>query len=778
MSTSVSSPSAAKQTILDQPKAGTLTVKYMPDADEVYENPPRFVWLPTLDEGSRYVLKVTEGGSVNGKPLFIYEDLHRNFFTPDHAYAPGEYSWVYAVWDPVQGAPASAWSESRCFTVPADLKAVPLPSRIDRAKAASPSHPRLWFDADKVSAFVAALRENPDHCGFRNFHERSVKPWIDRPIIAEPAPYPDNKRVASLWRQMYIDCQEVIYAIRHLAIAGRLMEDASLLERAKQWLMAVADWDVLGPTSRAYNDEAAFRVASALAWGYDWLYDRLDDREREVVRAALLARTREIADHVIGHARIHIFPYDSHAVRALSAVLTPCCIALLDDEDEEVRSWLDYTVEYLFSIYSPWGAKDGGWAEGPHYWTTGMAYLLEAAGLIRNYYGVDILQRTFFQATGDFPLYTKAPGVRRTCFGDDSTMGDPPSLKTGYNMRQFAGATGNGHYQWYFEQVKRDDPGTEDLFYNYGWWDFAFEDLQYAHDLTAVEAKGPTDLPLLHVFYDVGWVALQKDMSDPERHMQFVFKSSPYGSLSHSHGDQNAFLLRAFGEDLAIQGGYYVAFNSSMHRLWRRQTRSKNAILIGGKGQYAERDKALGKAASGKLLAVKQDATSIFMSGDATAAYRSLNSGVRLVQRDVHFVRERYFVIVDRVSLDEPAPIAFLFHTENEMEIGGQTFRVTGKQAGLYGHFVFSSAGKPVLRQHQGFPDVDPAEIEGLPLQWHLTAEAPAARQHNLVTLLVPYALNEPARVLHFIDDQGFSTDLYFVDEKDQEFSVVLPKEF
>ncbi len=777
MSTSVYANSNTKRYILDQPKAGTLTVKYSPDAEEVYENPPRFVWLPTLDEGSRYVLKVTETTPQSSQPPFVYEDLQRNFFTPDHAYAPGDYCWSYAVWDAERGMPASAWSESRRFTVPAGLRPAPLPSSASRAETAKQSHPRLWLDASKVSAFAAALKKNPDHYGFRNFYERSVKPWLDRPIIAEPAPYPDNKRVASLWRQMYIDCQEVIYAIRHLAIAGHLLEDEEILIRAKEWLLAVADWDVLGPTSRAYNDEAAFRVASALAWGYDWLYGCLDAEERKIVRTALLERTREIAEHVIGHARIHIFPYDSHAVRALSAALTPCCIALLGDE-EEARDWLDYTVEYLSSIYSPWGAKDGGWAEGPHYWTTGMAYLLEAAGLIKSYYGIDILERAFFRATGDFPLYNKAPGVRRTCFGDDSTMGDPPSLKTGYNMRQFAGTTGNGHYQWYFEQVKRDDPGTEALFYNYGWWDFAFEDLQYAHDFPAVEAKPPTDLPVLRVFHDIGWVALQKDMGDPARHLQFVFKSSPYGSLSHSHGDQNAFLLRAFGEDLAIQSGYYVAFNSTMHRQWRRQTRSKNAILIGGKGQYAERDKALGKAASGRLLAVKQDATSIFMSGDATAAYQSLNPGVKLAQRDVHFVRERYFVIVDRVSLDAPEPITFLFHTENEVEIGGQTFRLTGRQAGLYGHFVYSSAGKPVLRQQQGFPDVDPAEIEGLPLQWHLAAETPAARQHNLVTLLVPYALDQPSRVLHFIDDQGFSTDLYFVDENDQEFSVVLPKEF
>jgi hypothetical protein len=357
-------------------------------------------------------------------------------------------------------------------------------------------------------------------------------------------------------------------------------------------------------------------------------------------------------------------------------------------------------------------------------------------------------------------------------------MGDLPSLKTGYNMRHFAGATGNGYYQWYFEKVKQDDPGTEDLFYNYGWWDFAFEDLVYAHDYPAVDPKVPSDLPVLRTFDDVGWVALQKDMHDPKRHLQFVFKSSPYGSLSHSHGDQNAFLLHAYGEDLAIQGGYYVAFNSTMHREWRRQTRSKNALLIGGRGQYAERDKAVAKAASGKLLAARQDAKGIFMSGDATAAYRSLNPAVKLVQRDVHFVRERYFVIIDRVDLDEPESISFLYHAENEMEIGGQTFRVTGRQAGLYGHFVFSSAGKPALRQEQGFPGIDPTEIEGLPQQWHLTAETPSAKRHNLVTLLVPYALNDPMRVLHFIDDQGFSTDIYFVDEDDREFSVVLPKSF
>ena len=388
----------------------------------------------------------------------VYPGIRRNFFTPHHAFAPGRYRWRYAVWDPQKEVVAGNWSSSRSFAVPEGLTATPLPSAADRLARADLRHPRLWLGPDQAAAFAEALRRDPDHCGFQSFYERSVAPWIDRDITKEPLPYPDNKRVADVWRRTYIECQEALYAIRHVAIAGRLLDDEALAARAKAWLLSLAAWDIRGTTSRAYNDEAAFRVATALAWGYDWLHDRLDASERDLVRSALLERTREIAEHVIDRARIHVFPFDSHAVRALSAVLVPCCIALLD-KAPEAREWLDFTTEYLFSIYSPWGGPDGGWAEGPHYWTTGMAYLLEGAGLLRNYLGVDLLGRAFFQRTGDFPLYTKAPGARRVSFGDDSTLGDLPSLKVGYNVRQFAAATGNPHYQWYFERVRSRGSG-------------------------------------------------------------------------------------------------------------------------------------------------------------------------------------------------------------------------------------------------------------------------------------------------------------------------------
>ena len=128
-------------------------------------------------------------------------------------------------------------------------------------------------------------------------------------------------------------------------------------------------------------------------------------------------------------------------MRAVSAVLVPASIALLHDE-EEARDWLDYSIEFLSTVYSPWGDSDGGWAEGPHYWMTGMAYLIDAANWLKNYSGIDLYQRPFLQKTADFPFYTKPPDIRRATFGDDSTMGDLPCLKLGYNVRQFAGVTG------------------------------------------------------------------------------------------------------------------------------------------------------------------------------------------------------------------------------------------------------------------------------------------------------------------------------------------------
>ncbi|WP_424933472.1 DUF4962 domain-containing protein [Amaricoccus macauensis] len=761
---------------LDQPKPGRLTIQYSPDEQtELAENPPRFTWLPVIEEEACYLVRLSTDAGFDEDSTQVFGPIPLNFFTPDIALAPGRWHWGYAVADAETGQRLSDWSTTRSFTITEDLPETPLPSREKRFEGATTAHPRLWLTPNRLKDFKKAVKADPDHCGWSNFYEKSVLPWMNREVMKEPAGYPNNKRVAPIWRQTYIDLQEAWYAIRHLAIGGKVTGNDEMTARAKEWLLEVASWDPMGVTSRAYTDEWAYRVNNALAWGYDWLHDDLSDEERTAVRASLLERTRDIAEHAIINAKIHLFPYDSHAVRSVSLTIVPACIALLgEDEDDEVRDWLNYCIEFLYTVYSPWGDSDGGWAEGTNYWMMGMAYLIDAANRLKSYTGLDLYKRPFFRNTGDFPLFCKAPNTRRATFGDDSTMGDLPCIKTGLNLRQYAGVTGNGAYQWYCEENLRLNPGTEGAFYNWGWWDTNFDDMVFRTDYPEVEATSPEG-GLRH-FRGIGWVGVQHAMDDPNNHIQLVFKSSPFGSISHSHGDQNAFCIAGYGEDLAIQSGHYVAFNSTMHRLWRRQTRSKNAILINGKGQYAEKDKAKAMAATGRIVAAEEREDHIYICGDATPAYQSLSPEVTLAEREIYFVRNSYFVIVDKVDAEKPVTVEWLLHANNPFELGKTSFRNTGERAGFYGQVVWSEAGKPKITQDTGFPDVDPKEYEGLPVSTCLTAQYPAATRHRIATLLVPYKLTEPKRIFHFLDDQGYDADLYFTDSDENSFRVVMKK--
>ncbi|MEC5399850.1 DUF4962 domain-containing protein [Uliginosibacterium sp. H1] len=800
--------------VLDEPVEGSLTLRYQPAHDAVVEeNPPRFAWLPELDADACYVLRVTplvQGGSAaaagtrgempgqtphgtSGKTSSgetssgetstsetRFAGITRNFFTPDTALAPGRYRWAYAVQaSEHEGSapPASAWSAEREFEVPAGLAPTPAMRRDERWAAASASaHPRIWLDAQRLAALRTAVKADPGIHGWDRFMQQAVAPWADRAPVDEPPPYPGHKRDVAAWRASYIACQEALYAIRHLAVAGAVA-DPALREQARIHLLATARWDARGTTSREYNDEASFRVASALAWGYDWLHDLLSEDERAEVRGVLVQRATEVATHVIDRARIHVFPYDSHAVRAIGSVLVPAGIALLGEEPA-AQTWLDYAVDCLDGLYPPWGGAQGGWAEGPGYWTTAMAVFLDAAGLLRNFCGHDLFRRPFVQNTGDFILYCRAPDTRRSAFCDESTLGNLPSLKVAYNMRVLAGVTGRGEYQWYFDTVLAAQTGPSREFYDYGWWDFDFDELVCRHDYPAVTATPPAEDTQLKVFRDIGWVAVQNHLAEPARHLQLLAKCSDYGSISHSHGDQGSFTLMAFGEELAFHSGHYVSHGSSMHRDWRRQTRSRNAILINGKGQYAGDDKVLCKRAGGDLLGVERSDEAIVIRMDATRAYRFTAPELQRWQRDIHFVHDRYLVIVDEVSLAQPGTVEWLLHTRGMPRTASQSFRHEGVAAGLTGEFVYCSSGPLRLASREGFAGVNEAELAGLERHAHLSATTAMAAHHRIVTVLVPYRIGKRERVLHFIDDQGFSSNFYFQDAGDRLYRLSLDKRF
>lgn len=737
-------------------RESVLSIKYQPDDQVLLENPPRFTWVPAADEDLQYRLQLSAFEDFPEGKTEELRHLPYNFCTLDHILEPGTYYWRYGLEDGVY-----TYSRIRRFEMSKNAAKTPLPSRKDRYNQGDGGHPRIWLNKQKIAEFQKELEKDPDYCGFETFYRRSVMEYKDREFVREPLPYPDNKRVIPLWRQNYMDCQEALCYIRSLATAGVLLKDRELIDQAKAGLLEMASWDSDGPTKRDYNDECAFRVVYGLAFGYDWLYEYLTEEERSLVSKQIFVRTKQVADHIIVRTRIHYSLYDSHAVRSLSSVIIPCCITLLG-EYEEARLWLDYAIEYLSVIYTPWGGADGGWAEGASYWTTAMAFVTEAMNTLKSYTGIDLYQRPFFRKTGNFPLYCNPVDTYRASFCDQSNLGDYPGHKVAFNIRQLAGVTGNGNYQWFYEKVMEREPEISREFYNKGWWDFYFDDMVYRYDYRDSRLEEPEELPLVSWFRDVGWVAINKDLKKFEDHIFFLTKSSPYGSVSHSHGDQNTFVLFAYGEPLIIQSGYYIGFNSSMHRQWRRQTKSHNTILIDGKGQYGELDKVRQLKAGGRIEAVEEQKDLVYIRENATDAYAEQLPDLKNYTREIYFVDQSYFVIVDSVETSAPSSIDWLLHSQVPFELEEEKFFVQRTKAELEGRLVYCSSGIAGICQSEEFDGVAKEELEGLENQWHLDVKSGKAPKHVIVALLIPKKAGEQKLVNLIKDDQGMDIFYYF----------------
>ena len=152
---------------------------------------------------------------------------------------------------------------------------------------------------------------------------------------------------------------------------------------------------------------------------------------------------------------------------------------------------------------------------------------------------------------------------------------------------------------------------------------------------------------------------MHSDLNNLQR-TSVYFKSSPYGSVSHSHGNQNGFVLTSAGVPLLSETGWYDWFGSPMHTGWYRQTKSTNALTYdGGVGQVVEGFREP-KIYNGTITAFSTTPALDFVQGDATMAYAgALSSAIR----QVWYLRSSDAVIVrDKASSASKRTFEWNFH--------------------------------------------------------------------------------------------------------------------
>jgi hypothetical protein len=205
----------------------------------------------------------------------------------------------------------------------------------------------------------------------------------------------------------------------------------------------------------------------------------------------------------------------------------------------------------------------------------------------------------------------------------------------------------------------------------------------YARNLTGNEdplsyLQGPYPMPANTVttavappngalFNSIGWAAAHSDITNVTRTSMY-FKSSPYGSFNHSHGDQNSLVVRKAGVALLAESGWYDWYGSPNWNDWYRQTKAHNAITVdGGLGQdISGFDNTFVK--NGKIVSYSATGNVDYVAGDATEAYAGLLSKA---VRKVWYLRQTDVIVVhDQLASAIPRTYEWNMHTLAPIVVG------------------------------------------------------------------------------------------------------------
>jgi hypothetical protein len=631
--------------------------------------------------------------------------------------------------------------------------------------------PRTTVLAGRQPEFRAYCTTGAGAKSFAKIKADFDKDYLNYPFPAEPLTYGDpspQKRdsdKADKWREDQDVCGRVSGIAEAATLIWLVTGEQKYFDKAKEFLIKSSAWHfapdwkngpVVGATDIYYNDEADFRLWRKLPLVYDQLRAQLTPEEKKII----LANFKERGDRTVAwikKAKVEKIQRnsldvdaESHPVRFM-AMVGLSSLALWDDLPES-HEWWRFAYVFYRDQFSPWGGDDGGWAEGNAYWRGTFEHAAFQDALLA--IGDPLAYSSpFWKNSPYFALYNVQP-YRHTTFGDTSNAGhfnlDP--VVADY-MEYVARVEQNGYFLSYAELCddKRSHPvdkglaGLDRTYPTAG--EFLIRNF-IASAKSLPPAKPLSELPPDRYFRDVGWVSMHSALGHPNDDIQMTFKSSPYGSFSHSHADQNAFILNAYGEGLAINSAYREFHRSPFHKGWTWQTKSKNDLLIDGLGQQPQ-----DKTATGKITRFETAPRYVWTTGDATVAYESKQpeGRVQRVTRDVVFVDQRYFILRDRVSLATPGKISWLLHAEKNLawDSTNNTAIILGDKATLAAQLI-----APGVKWHGSVTDkfpipVDPKYVSGevggsyVTGKWsnqsHLTIEsAEPAKEFTIFAVLWP----------------------------------------
>jgi hypothetical protein len=613
-----------------------LVVQASPAQNQVQaQNPPGFTWARYPTGAASYEVQILAEGAT----IPVSATVDRNWYLPTKAMTLGNYSWR------VRPSGSTDWSNYRPFSITARSTVFEVPDNATlRARILAKPHPRSLppsfipmskWDTAKMSVMEA----------YTSRMTNEIKLQIGALPVLSDARWPlvITSPLTAAMASQQVDIRnsinEASREVEAAAVMWRLKGDPMFLNEAFKKGDEMASLNPQGPTSYANQDQATRQISLSLMKAVDILAGDLDATRKARWLAAVATRTNEMYANLAGdNGRLDQYPFDSHGNTSLVFLVLISSLSLGDIPD--AQKWFDFSFRAYANSPSPWSGPEGGYANGTAYAEYTAGYLVALWDPLSQATGVNFYAKPWSLGFLDFATQFTPPGSKRHVFGDGSDTA--PDTRV---FHAFAARMVSPRAAWYVNSLG----GTEDT----------LSLLQAPYPLPV---KGTTFLspPSNSGYYpSIGWAAIHSDINSPNR-TSVYFKSSPYGSFSHSHGDQNAVLLSVAGQPLLVKAGWYDWYGSPYWTDWYHQTKSQNAITFdGGKGQLVDGYREQLQR-NGRITGFAAQPTYDYAEGDSTLAY---GGALTTAKRQLWYLHSQNAVLIrDKLSATLPHTYEFNLH--------------------------------------------------------------------------------------------------------------------
>ena len=692
-----------------------------------------------MKTGERLQFSLSRTEDFSSSETLVTEPQEWCMYNPHRRLDTGTWFWRFRSTN-ANGAMPGEWSQAYRFEVKNDTPEFVTPTFKTFLENAPRLHPRIYcFLDDRIAEARNRVASHPEY-----------KELQSRATLALNVDY-------TTMPDLYSRAEELRQHATYLYQVYHLTQEKKHVEKLRQLLEALIATPPADKQLFASNFTAS-NIAWCLVAAYDLLYDNLSASDRTSAEELMMRVARYYYKVNCGFQENHLF--DNHFWQQNMRILFQVALSLYDKPaySSEVLPMLEYYYE-LWTARAPASGfnRDGMWHNGTGYFSANILTLAYMPALFSYITRQDFLLHPWYRNAGRSMVYTCPPGSKTNGFGDNSEKGTEPNRLIAAFADYLACETGDSYAAWYAGECR-------DLLRR----DYELRLYRMCTDQN-YDTAFPADAAKMVWYKDAGEVAMHSHPEDTEKDLALSFRSSTFGSGSHTTASQNAFNLLYKGADVYRSTGYYQNFSDAHNLMSYRHTRAHNTLLVNGIGQPYSTE------GYGNVMRAMTGQHISYCLGDASHAYRGISNDPMWIgyfeqagitqtpengfgttpltkyRRHILMLHPSTVLVYDELEASEAVRWEWLLHSPTEFGIDAvkKTLSTNNSAKGfvavtqLFGGHVFA------LSQTDRFA-VPPATTGAdYPNQWHLTARVDGSSATRFLAVIQVGDTKESVSAIH-----------------------------